>query len=277
MTGKKLIARQIVIEQDIIPRVPYDFTLVDLGSGDCSKTRYVIDELLKRQQNLSFFPVDISREFLLNSTKKLREEYADSLVVTPIGADYQQGVEQLKQFKGPKLILWIGSMINLPYDVQVDTLRMIFTIMTDKCRLVFTGDITQDRDAILKAYHDDEGLAQCFIEYAITRLNKEEGSQIDLGKFTYQMDFISDQNPNHMSYVTAYLEAKEAVNYPIPGLGIDLIMTKGERLYFHEGVGFSCKYTLKQLQNIAQKAGLILTNTWSDGQKHAAFCCCTTV
>ncbi|XP_033758363.1 histidine N-alpha-methyltransferase-like [Pecten maximus] len=82
--------------QDIIPRVPYDFTLVDLGSGDCSKTRYVIDELLKRQHNLSFFPVDISREFLLNSTKKLREEYADSLVVTPIGADYQQGVEQLK-------------------------------------------------------------------------------------------------------------------------------------------------------------------------------------
>ncbi|XP_033730450.1 histidine N-alpha-methyltransferase-like, partial [Pecten maximus] len=201
--------------EDIIPRVPYDFTLVDLGSGDCSKTRYVIDELLKRQQNLSFFPVDISREFLLNSTKKLREEYDDSLVVTPIGADYQQGVEQLKQFKGPKLILWIGSMICLPYDVQVNTLRMVSTIMTDKCRLVFTGDITQDRDAILKAYHDDEGLMQCFVEYAIIRLNKEEGSKIDLNKFKYEMDFISDQNPHHMSYVVTYLEAKEAVNYPI--------------------------------------------------------------
>ncbi|XP_033758367.1 histidine N-alpha-methyltransferase-like [Pecten maximus] len=241
---------------DIIPQMPYDFTLVDLGSGDCSKTRYVIDELLKRQQNLSFFPVDISREFLLKSTKKLAEDYGDSLVITPIGVDYKQGIEQLKQIECPKLILWIGSMINLPYDEQVDTHRMVSTIMTDKCRLVFTADITQDRDANLKAYHVDGGLVQRFIEYAIIRLNKEEDSQIDIEKFTYEMDFISDQNPHHMSYVTAYLEAKEDVKYPIPGLGIDLTMTKGERLYFHEGVGFSCKYSMKQLQYIVLKAGL---------------------
>ncbi|XP_060080659.1 histidine N-alpha-methyltransferase-like [Ylistrum balloti] len=261
--------------QDIIPRLPYDVALVDLGSGNCSKTRLVIDELLSRQETVKFFPVDISEEFLLKSVKDLSKEYDESLVITPIAANYEQGIERLKQVEGPKIILWFDSIINQSYDDQVNTLRVISTMMTEKCRLVFSADVTVDREAVLNAYDDDAGVMQRFISYAMTRLNKDTGSEINLDRFTYEVDFVSNHDPQAMSYVTAYIRANEQTRWPIPGLGIDLSMEKGECLYFHEGAGFSCKYTLEQLGTIVEKAGLRLVGSVSAGQRHAAFCICT--
>ncbi|XP_069114707.1 histidine N-alpha-methyltransferase-like isoform X3 [Argopecten irradians] len=261
---------------DIIPDVPNNFTLVDLGSGDCSKTRFVIDELIKRQNKLTFYPLDISEEFLLKVVTKLTEEYGDSLSIHPVASDYVQGIEQLKQIKGAKLILWIGSMINLPYEDQISTLRLISTMMTDQCRLVFTADITHSREDILKAYNTDLSIYRTFLYNGLARLNREEGSMIDLDKLSCHLDYIRNKDPEYTSYVRVYLEAKEDVVYPIPGLGIDLMMKKGEHLYLHEGAGLSCKYTLEQLKTIVQKAGLRLAGTLIDKRKHVAFCSCVT-
>ncbi|XP_060084464.1 histidine N-alpha-methyltransferase-like [Ylistrum balloti] len=263
--------------QDIIPRDSNELTLVDLGSGNCSKTRYVIDELMKRQKMVQFYPVDISGDFLMKASAVLSEVYDNSLVIRPIAADYEQGIIQLKHASGVKFILWFASMMNMSYDDQVNTLRMISSIMTDKCRLVISVDITQDKEAILKAYNDDAGVKRRFYQYGIERLNKEEGSVIDLARFTYGIDFVSDLSPGYMSYVRAYMQAKEDMQCPIPGLEIDLDIKKGERIYFHEGEGLSCKYTLEQIQNIVHKAGLCLTGTWMDEGKHVAFCQCAVV
>ncbi|XP_069114744.1 histidine N-alpha-methyltransferase-like [Argopecten irradians] len=261
--------------QAIIPRVPYDVTLVDLGSGNCSKTRYVIDELLKSQKHLSFYPVDVSEDFLMASVKDLTKEYGDSLDVKPIAEDYVKAIEELRMMEGPKIILWFGSIVNLTYAEQVNILSKISTIMSDRCRLVFSADITQDKETVIKAYNDDQGIARTFIQNAVVRLNKETGSKIDLKKFTYEVDFVCNKEPHLLSYIQVYMQAQENIQYLIPGLGIDLVMEKGERLYFHEGDGYSYKYTLEQLLHIVEKAGLRLKDNWSDDQKHAVFCLCT--
>ncbi|XP_021358031.1 uncharacterized protein LOC110453414 isoform X2 [Mizuhopecten yessoensis] len=198
-----------------ITRLPYKPTLIEMGSGNCANSRLIIDELMKKQQNLVFYPVDISKEFLFKTAEELSREYNNALVVKPIAADYERGVQQLKQLKGSKLLLFFNSLQNMPYDDQVNTIRLFSTLMTDKCRLVFSADITQNRESVLKAYNDDAA-----------------------------------------------------------GLGIGLKMDKGERIRLHEGVEGSCKYTMEQLQNIVEKAGLRVEETWTDEQKHAAICRC---
>lgn len=165
----------------------------------------------------------------------------------------------------------------MSYADQVNMLRLISAMMTDKCNLVFSADITQDRNTILKAYDDEAGLMRNFIQNGITRLNKETGSEIDKTKFKWEVDFVLNKDPYSVSYVRKYMEAKESVQYKIPQLNMDFTMKMGERLYFHEGEGFSCKYTLEQLRNIVEKAGLRLTDTWTDKDKHVVFCRCTTV
>ncbi|XP_069114711.1 histidine N-alpha-methyltransferase-like isoform X2 [Argopecten irradians] len=262
--------------QDIIPDVPNDLTLVDLGSGDCSKTRFVIKELLKRQKTLMYYPLDISGEFLIKAAKSLKDDFGDLLEVHPIASDFIQGMEQLKRIKGVKLVLWIGGIFALPYEDQISKLKLFSTIMTDQCRLVFTAEITQNREDILKAYNDNTGLKRRSNLNGITRLKREEGSMIDLDKFSYHLDFVHNTNPEFMSYVLSYIEANDDVQFPIPGLGKDLEMKKEEHLYLHEGTGLSCKYTLEQLQTIVQKSGLRLAGTLIDKEKHVAFCSCVT-
>ncbi|XP_021358030.1 uncharacterized protein LOC110453414 isoform X1 [Mizuhopecten yessoensis] len=257
-----------------ITRLPYKPTLIEMGSGNCANSRLIIDELMKKQQNLVFYPVDISKEFLFKTAEELSREYNNALVVKPIAADYERGVQQLKQLKGSKLLLFFNSLQNMPYDDQVNTIRLFSTLMTDKCRLVFSADITQNRESVLKAYNDDAGLATKLHENIIMRLNRDEGSEIDLSMFKHEVEFISDTRPHKTSYISVTLLAKESVHYPIPGLGIGLKMDKGERIRLHEGVEGSCKYTMEQLQNIVEKAGLRVEETWTDEQKHAAICRC---
>ncbi|XP_069114712.1 histidine N-alpha-methyltransferase-like isoform X1 [Argopecten irradians] len=155
--------------QDIIPDVPNDLTLVDLGSGDCSKTRFVIKELLKRQKTLMYYPLDISGEFLIKAAKSLKDDFGDLLEVHPIASDFIQGMEQLKRIKGVKLVLWIGGIFALPYEDQISKLKLFSTIMTDQCRLVFTADITQNRMDILKAYNDNTGISVLDVNIKIIR------------------------------------------------------------------------------------------------------------
>lgn len=261
--------------REIIPKGPYDLTLVDLGSGNCSPARPFIDEMLRRQDTLTFYPLDISGDFLMHGVHHLSEDYNNSLVIKPIVADYVKGIEQLRTAEGPKMILWLNGISNLSYQDQVNTFRLLSKVMTDKCCLVFSADITEDRETILTAYNDATGYNKSFIQYAIERLNREERSEIDVTDFEYNVDFIPNQDPDSTSYVRAFIIAMKDIQYPIPGLGVDLSMKRGERLYFHEGAGFSCKYTLDQLRHIVDKAGLCLEETWTDDNKHVAFCRCS--
>ncbi|XP_021376777.1 uncharacterized protein LOC110465347 [Mizuhopecten yessoensis] len=301
--------------QDLVPNSQSSYTLIDLGSGNCSKTRHVIDQLFKNQTSLSFYPLDISKEFLMCSVKKLADEY-ENLTIYPIADDYVNGIEKMRHVNGPNVILWFNGILNLSYHDQVEMLKLISTLMTDKCHLIFSTDITQDKTSVLKAYddktgkyiyidnddvdfwrrssekkrqavqqtsgverflqkqvlHQISGLHKKLFLNAITRLNREHGSHINTDLFRYVVDFVSDPN---MSYVRAYIQAKDNVTFPIPGLGIELEMKREERLYFHEkDTGVSCKYTMGQIEALVKRAGLKLTDTWSDDQKHAVICRC---
>ncbi|XP_060084942.1 histidine N-alpha-methyltransferase-like [Ylistrum balloti] len=116
--------------QDIIPRLPNELILVDIGSGNCSKSKICIDELIERQGKCSFYPVDISKEFLLQSASKLSNEYGAAVNITPIPKDFEQGIEQLRSVEGPKLVLFLSTLMIMSYDDQVNILRKISTILT---------------------------------------------------------------------------------------------------------------------------------------------------
>ncbi|XP_069112701.1 histidine N-alpha-methyltransferase-like isoform X2 [Argopecten irradians] len=260
--------------QDIVPNKETPYKLIDLGSGNCSKTRYVIDQLLKAQTQLSFYPLDISKEFLMRTVDILHHEYGRQLVIHPTAENYVNGIEKFRQLEGPKLILWFNAILNLTYHDQVETLRLISDIMTDDCHLIFSTDITQDQHSILKAYNDKNGLHKKLFLNTITRLNREYGSEVNPDLFRYVMDFVSDPNSD-MSYVRAYIQATQHVTFPIPGLGLRLEMERDERLYLHEsGTGVSCKYTMDQIRTLTNRAGLKLANSWTDDQNHAVICRC---
>ncbi|XP_033759606.1 histidine N-alpha-methyltransferase-like [Pecten maximus] len=126
--------------------------LVDMGSGNCQKTRLFIDNILQNQDKLTFYPIDISHEFLSDTCRQLSEEYAEKLEINPIATDYETGISEIRTFIYPKLILWFGSIQILEPDDQIRILQLLRSAMTERCCLIFSVDITQNREAVIKAY-----------------------------------------------------------------------------------------------------------------------------
>ncbi|XP_033730891.1 histidine N-alpha-methyltransferase-like isoform X2 [Pecten maximus] len=99
--------------------------LVDMGSGNCQKTRLFIDNILQNHDKLTFYPVDISHEFLSDTCRQLSEEYAEKLEIKPIPADYETGISEIRACIHPKLILWFGSIQSLEPDDQIRKLQLL--------------------------------------------------------------------------------------------------------------------------------------------------------
>src|SRR6476620_5237942 len=60
---------------EIVAAVDGNKTLVEMGSGSASKTRLIIEALLRRQPELVFMPVDISATALESSSRILLQSY----------------------------------------------------------------------------------------------------------------------------------------------------------------------------------------------------------
>ncbi len=71
-------AENQILEQysdEIVASVDGETTLVEMGSGSASKTRLIIEALLRRQQEVLFVPVDISASALDSSSRILLQSY----------------------------------------------------------------------------------------------------------------------------------------------------------------------------------------------------------
>ena len=69
-------------------------TLVEMGSGSASKTRLIIEALLRSQAELLFMPVDISATALESSSRILLQSYP-RLRIEAFAADYFAGLAEL--------------------------------------------------------------------------------------------------------------------------------------------------------------------------------------
>ena len=79
--------------EEIAASVEGQKTLVEMGSGSASKTRLVIEALLREQSELVFMPVDISATALENSSRILLQSYP-RLKIEAYAADYFAGLAE---------------------------------------------------------------------------------------------------------------------------------------------------------------------------------------
>ncbi|HEX7773939.1 MAG TPA: L-histidine N(alpha)-methyltransferase, partial [Pyrinomonadaceae bacterium] len=79
---------------EIVASVDGQKTLVEMGSGSASKTRLVIEALLRIQPELLFMPVDISATALESSSRILLQSYP-RLRIEAYAADYFAGLAEL--------------------------------------------------------------------------------------------------------------------------------------------------------------------------------------
>lgn len=244
---------------EIVASVEGDITLIEMGSGSASKTRLLIEALLRKQAELLFIPVDISASALDSSSRILLQSYPQ-LRVEAYAADYFAGLAELgKKERGRTLALFLGSNIsNFDPDEALKFLRALRLVLRNGDALLLGADLKKDKSVLEAAYNDALGVTAAFNLNVLARINRELGGNFDLRAFQHRA-FYNEA----AGRVEIYIESTREQTVAISQLELEVEFHEGEQIYTEN----SYKYDLNDIARLAAATGFIHGRTWLDSQE----------
>jgi L-histidine N-alpha-methyltransferase len=231
-------------------------SLVEMGSGSASKTRLIIEALLKRQSGLLYTPVDISATALEHSSRVLLQSYP-GLRIDAYASDYYDALRALGgKERGRTLALFLGSNIgNFDHTEAHEFLRALRAILNDGDALLIGADLRKPPEILEAAYDDALGVTAAFNLNQLVRINRELGADFDLRAFRHAVVYNED-----LGRIEVYIVSLRAQMVTIRSLGLEIHFTEGERIHTEN----SYKYDLAGLSKMAQATGYTRARTWLD-------------
>ena len=244
---------------EIVSSIETPRTLIEMGSGSASKTRLVIETLLRDQDELLFIPVDISVSALERSSRVLLQSYPD-LRIEAYAAEYFDGLAELAKGKrGRTLALFLGSNIsNFEPSEAKAFLQSMRAVLERGDALLLGADLKKDRKVLEAAYNDSLGVTAAFSRNLLVRINRTLEADFDLPSFRHRALFNEAD-----SRIEIYVESLRPQIVSIKKLGIQIEFNEGERIHTEN----SYKYELERIKQLALENGFKCERTWFDEQK----------
>lgn len=239
---------------EIVALLGENVQLVELGSGSSMKTRSLLEHLNKIT---GYVPVDISEEFLLTESEKLRSEYFD-LTINPVAADYTGTFEIPSAPEAKKTVIYFpGSTIGnfIPTEAKA-FLKTISSMINPGDGLLIGVDRKKDQEILEKAYNDENGITAEFNLNLLRRLNRELDTDFDLNNFRHKAIYNDNEGRVEMHLIS--LENQEV------RVGDRIYsMQKGETIHTEN----SYKYTSEEFSELASEF-FNLEKTWTDHRNY---------
>ena len=159
--------------------------VVEYGAGASIKTRTLLSAL---NAPSSYWPVDISADFVRESAHKIAELYPD-LTVKPWVGDFMSGGPDRTQFPDAHSVLGFfpGSTIGNLSDTDIGAfLKTVRGQLGDAARLLVGADLKKEPSILIDAYDDAAGVTAAFNMNVLVRINHELGADFDLGNFRHE-------------------------------------------------------------------------------------------
>jgi L-histidine N-alpha-methyltransferase len=231
-------------------------TLCELGSGSSTKTRLLIEALLRAHGRLRYVPVDISRTILEASAGELLDRY-DALEILAIASDYQEGLRHVGQhMERPKLVAWLGSSIgNLEREAAAEFLRGVRGVLAPADRMLVGIDLRKDRSVLEAAYDDDAGVTARFSLNLLERMNRELGADFDRAAFRHQAVYREREGCVEIRVVS-----RRQQRVAIGALDLEVDFEAGEGIHTENAY----KYSFEEIDDLAHAAGFAVARRWLD-------------
>jgi L-histidine Nalpha-methyltransferase len=244
---------------EIVASISGQKTLVEMGSGSASKTRLIIEALLRRQSELLFMPVDISATALESSSRILLQSYP-RLTIEAYAADYFAGLAELgKKPRSRTLALFLGSNIsNFDLDEALRFLRAFRSVLQKGDALLLGADLKKDPAILEAAYNDALGVTSAFNLNVLARINRELGGTFDLRAFKHRAFYNQSEGR-----IEIYIESLADQHVRIEKLDLDIEFAAGELIHTEN----SYKYDKTGIAQLAVATGFELSHTWLDSQE----------
>jgi dimethylhistidine N-methyltransferase len=239
----------------MIERLGEDPVLIEYGSGSSDKTRLLLDALPRG----TYVPVDISREHLLRTARRLATAYPH-LEILPVVADFTRPFAIPKpQATGRRVVYFSGSTIgNFLPDEALKLLRQIGELIGQGGGLLIGVDLKKDKAILEPAYNDRSGVTAAFNLNLLERINRELLADFDVENF------------RHRAW---YNEALGRIEMHLVSQADQSVRIAGRRFQFRRGeticTEYSHKYSLDDFAQLARRANLTIREVWCD--EHALF------
>jgi L-histidine Nalpha-methyltransferase len=239
---------------DEIARRTQARTLVELGSGDARRTRFLLDALTELGTLERFAPVDVSEEILRESAWAIAGDYP-ALTVGPIAGDFGRGLDALPP-EGPRLIAFLGSTIGNLYPAQrADLLRRLAVQLGRDDAVLIGVDLVKDPARLERAYHDATGVTEAFVRNALTAVDRELDATFEQDRFAYDPRWDGGHE-----WLDIGLRALTAHTVSVARLDLELAFAAGERLR----VEISAKFRRERFEPELRSSGLRVEEWWTD-------------
>lgn len=224
--------------------------LIEPGSGNCEKVRLLLDALKPKV----YVPLDISADFLFNAAQNIAQDYP-WLQVQAICADFNRGWPFFDQLPGGKrVVFYPGSTLgNLEPNEALTFLTGIRQLVGDDGGMLIGVDLHKSSSKLNAAYNDSQGVTAEFNLNILNRVNHVLDIDLPIENFAHEAFYNEKEQRIEM-----HLISRDAVARNVDD--IRLQFDPGERIHTEN----SYKYSIESFQDLAQRAGFDLAQTWLD-------------
>ncbi len=243
---------------EIAAQLPSGCAVCELGGGRGAKAKFLLSGLAKRDRQVKYFPVDVSR-WALDETV-IGMEGIDDVVTTPICDTYLDGLVQVEERidKRPLVVLFLGSNLgNFDLPQRDEFIARVSACLKTGDALLLGVDMVKPKALLHEAYDDPIGATAAFNKNILARINREFEANFD--PRAYGHTAVWNENESRMELGLVSHRAQRVV---IPCLGLDLDFEQGERIVTE----YSYKFNPSDIDEVAKKGGFSVQGTWTHAE-----------
>lgn len=253
--GERLLRRH---SAEILDRLHAPVTVAELGSGSGRKTRWVLEELSRRQP-VTYYPIEISRSALARCCSELGELGGVSIV--GLEQSYLDGLREAAARRADghsMLVLFLGSSIgNFDRPAADSFLRRIRETLEPGDALLLATDLEKEVSRLLLAYDDPIGLTTAFNLNLLARINRELDADFPVREFEHEARYNERERRIEM-----HLRSRRNQTVSIRDADLAVTFLEGESIWTE-----AChKYQLEELPEMARRTGFVPHGQWVDGE-----------
>ena len=229
-------------------------TLAELGSGTSEKTVLLLDALARRDALDRIVPFDVSEAVLRSSAGEIAERYPGVSVHAVVG-DFHEHLGAIPT-DGRTLLAFLGSTIgNLDADERGAFLRNVRATLSADDWFLLGTDLVKDRDRLVAAYDDPDGVTAAFNLNALAVMNRELGADFDVAAWAHRAVFDED-----LQRIEMHVVARSDQVVRVEGLDLEVAVAGGGWIRTE----ISTKFTRDQVAAELAAAGLRSVRAWTD-------------
>ena len=230
-------------------------TLVEIGSGGCSKISILFEALPRATlEKSTYVPIDVSLSAIEKSRKKLRKKFG-VIKICEIVADFMEQLHMVSNHE-KRIFCFFGSTIgNLDRQDAVQFIAKLGKLMKTGERLLLGLDMVKDKAILERAYNDKKEVTAKFNKNILNVANNILATDFD-PRFFQHHAFFDEQKQR----IEMHLVATRDMVIRSRFFKRELELSKGQNIHTEN----SYKFTSHHINEFAIVGGFSVRAVYTD-------------